>query len=138
MIVDILSSILGLIWKGFDAKRRVRFTAHRAFFVSSQVECLFLNITNLSSNKEIEITHVWIDNNPQIAVKNKDRPLPKRLKPDESWETWIRISKIPEQILDDPFEKARLRISTGRIIKSNENKNVPKSGSVPGGPITEI
>ena len=138
MIIELVTTTLNNVWKVFDLQRRVRFTVHRAFFISSGIECFFLNVTNISPKKEIEITHVWFDNKPQIPVLNKDRPLPKRLKPDETWETWIKVAKIPEWILESPYDKARLRISTGRIIKSKKNKNVPETGSVPGGNITGI
>lgn len=138
MILDIVKSILGTLWKIIDNRRNIRFTVHRAFFINSRIECYFLNVTNLSSKKEIEITHLWFEDRPQIPVINYDRPLPKRLKPDEPWESWIRITSIPDWIKENPYNKARLRISTGRVIKSKENKNVPETGSVPGGEITEI
>ena len=138
MILDIINTILGNLWKIIDAQRKIRFTVHRAFFISGRIECYFFNVTNLSSKKEIEITHLWFEDKPQISVMNKDRPLPKRLKPDETWETWIRIANIPDWIKESPYNKARLRISTGKVIKSIKNKNVPEAGSIPGGEITEI
>ncbi len=138
LILGIFNALTGIFWKGFDLQRKVRFTVHRAVFFKNGNECFFLNVTNLSPSKEIEITHLWFEGERQFAVTQKDRPLPKRLKPDETWETWIKTSEIPLEIRNAPFEKARLRISTGKVLKSKENISVPSSGSVSGGKITQI
>lgn len=122
---------------GAGNQRRVRLTVHRAFFTKSRLECYFINITNLSFKRELEITHVWFDCVPQVHVTHQDRPLPKRLKIDETWETWIEVRKLPDWIHDEPFTLARARLSTGAVIKSIENKNVPGRGAVPGGPISD-
>jgi len=140
MNLDALNTIFDNYWKFIDHRRKVRFTVHRALFLAVEVECYFLNVTNLSSTKEIEITHLYFQdtNNNQIPVIQKDRPLPKRLKPDETWETWIRVEMIPEDLRIDPYRKARLRLSTGKLIKSRYNKNVPQTGEVPGGKVSKI
>lgn len=134
---EIVKEIIDWIWKIFDNQRRVRFTVHRAFFGNGK-ECLFFNVTNLSKDRNIVVTHIWIEATHQISVMQKDRPLPKRLEPDETWETWIEIRQLPEMILNNPFKTARLRLSSGRVIKSKENIGVPAQGVVPGGEITEI
>jgi hypothetical protein len=61
--------------------------------------------------------------------------LPKRLKPDETWETWVEVNKIPRELHEDAYTLARVRLSTGNIIKSVKNIEIPESGIVPGGPI---
>jgi hypothetical protein len=37
----------------------LRFRVHRARFVKSPVEYYFLNVTNLSQNRVVEVTHIW-------------------------------------------------------------------------------
>ena len=113
-------------------EERLRLTVHRAFFVRTGIQCYFINVTNLFE-KEIEVTHVWFECNPQIHALQPDRPLPKRLKPAETWETWIEVYKLPDWVHKDPYNLARARLSTGVIVESQKNENVPEEGFVPGG-----
>ncbi len=138
MILDILKTIFEKVWTAFGGRRRIRLTVHRAFFVASGRECFFVNVTNLSSDREVEITHIWFDCKPQIPALQVDRMLPKRLKPDETWETWIDVSTVPKELRETAYTLARARLSTGRIIKSTKNADVPGAGVVPGGPIKNI
>jgi hypothetical protein len=135
MLFDILKPVLEKVWSGFGDRRRIRFTVHRAFFVHDATECFFLNISNLSRNRDIEVTHVWIDCEPQVTALHPDRLLPRRLKPDESWETWIEVERVPINCRDTALTLGRARLSSGRIIKSRENKDVPTAGTVAGGEI---
>lgn len=135
MIFDILKAILEPLGSLFGDRRIIRFTVHRAFFMRSGRECFFLNVTNLSRTREIEITHVWFDTAPKVSALEPDRPLPKRLKPDESWETWIDAARLPAESHESAFRLGRLRLSTGTVIRSKKNKNVPPQGAVPGGPV---
>jgi hypothetical protein len=66
-----------------------------------------------------------------------DRPLPKRLKPDETWETWVDVGRVPD-VGDKVYKLGRARLSTGVVIKSRKNAAVPEQGSVPGGPVTHL
>ena len=109
---------------------KARVTVHKAFFIQTGLECYFINVTNLSKD-DIFITHVYCESDKQVAVMQPDRPLPKRLIPSEPWETWVPISKVHA----DPYKDFRVRLSTGEVIKSKLNKNVPHQGDVPGGPI---
>jgi hypothetical protein len=136
MILDVLKAILEPLGSLNGNRRVVRFTVHRAFFARSDRECFFLNVTNLSRTREIEITHIWFDTTPQISALEPDRPLPKRLKPDESWETWIDVARLPAESRESAFRLGRLRVSTGAVIKSKKNANVPPQGTVPGGPVS--
>jgi hypothetical protein len=61
--------------------------------------------------------------------------LPKRLKPEETWETWVEVNKLPAHLHQSAYTLARARLSNGKIIKSVENIGVPESGTVPGGPM---
>ncbi len=135
MILDILKAILEPLGSLYGDRRIIRFTVHRAFFLRSGRECFFLNVANLSRTREIEITHVWFDTAPQVPALEPDRPLPKRLKPDESWETWVDAARLPAESQQSAFRLGRLRLSTGTVIKSKKNRNVPPQGAVPGGPV---
>lgn len=117
---------------------KLRFTVHRAAFLPNGPECFFLNATNLMANSDLEVTHIWLSTSPEVHVIHGDRPLPKRLKPQETWETWIRVDQVPGAELDAVFDLARARLSTGEIIHSKRNDGVPSYGTVPGGAITSI
>jgi hypothetical protein len=124
--------------------RRIRVTVHAATFVESTADGFlsayfggvyyFVNVTNLSLNREVEITHVWFDCPGKVHVLQGERPLPKRLKADETWETWIRADALPATLsIEDACCKARVLLSTGKVFNSKRNKTVPDVGSVPGG-----
>jgi hypothetical protein len=118
------------------SERRVRVTVHRAFFVGRPSSpAYFVNVTNLSRDREVEVTHVWFDTQPRVHVLRPERPLPKRLRPDESWETWIECGNLPDAVNEYPYQLARVRLSTGEVFSSVENVGVPEEGEVPGGPI---
>lgn len=131
--MDIIKTVIELIWSVFSGRRHVRVFVHSAEFINTHKLCFFINITNLSRNREVEITHVWIKCGCQIPVIQRNRPLPKRLKPDETWETWIEMDKVPRECWDDAYELARVRLSTGVVIYSKKNTTIPNTGNVPGG-----
>ena len=127
------NSLVGWILQALDARRRVRCTVHKAALSNApDIEHAFIKVTNISATKDVEITHVWFDTHPRVDVMNPHRRLPKRLKPDETWETWIETSEIPEQERHDCFERARVRLSVGRIIRSKKGKDIPPNGYVAG------
>jgi hypothetical protein len=118
--------------------RRVRVRVHRASFVQDGLgpvpQYYFVNVTNLSLNREVELTHVWFDFSEPVTVVRNERPLPKRLKPDETWETWIPVIALPHTLQEpEVYKRARVRLSTGRVFRSKQNKKVPGVGSIPGG-----
>jgi hypothetical protein len=77
---------------------------------------------------------VWLASEPEVFPMTHDRRLPKRLKPDEAWETWIEESRVPLAWRGQKaFTSGRVRLSTGRVIHSKENKDVPRFGEIPGG-----
>jgi hypothetical protein len=131
--MDIPFAPIEWLWSLVTGRRRLRLAVHRAFFLATGQECYFVNATNLSKTREIEITHVWFDTTPPVHLLRPERPLPKRLKPDETWETWIEVSAIPGVEISQAFTLGRARLSNGKIIKSCENRNVPPVGQVPGG-----
>lgn len=76
------------IENSFDRDERLlKLLVHKARFVNNETEYFFINATNLSPMREVEVTHIWFEGDGQIAVLQDDRPLPKRLKLDETWET---------------------------------------------------
>ena len=105
---------------------------HQAFFVGNRVPFLFINVVNLSRDRDVELTHVWFDVEPSVHVVLADRALPVRLRPDESWEAWTEWGKLAEYA--HPETRARVRLSTGKVIKSRMNPSVPPMAFVPGGP----
>jgi serine/threonine-protein kinase len=113
----------------------VRVAAHFAVFVGTGRPALFVNVTNLSTTLDREVTHVWLEGDRGVEVTNDRRPLPRRLKPQETWETWIDIWELPPTSLAGPlYERVRVRLSTGEVIPAVENTNLPRRGFVPGGP----
>jgi hypothetical protein len=115
----------------------LRLTVHRAFFAPNGPECFFINVTNIGIDVELEVTHIWFETSPPVYVVQHDRPLPKRLKPQETWETWVRVGSFDSRPGQNIYELARARLSTGIVVESVYNEGVPMYGSVPGGPITQ-
>jgi hypothetical protein len=114
----------------------VRVTAHLAFFRKTGTLCCFINVTNLCHDTDVELTHVWVETTPQVFAHNRDRPLPKRLRPHESWETWVPVHRLNPGLTEAAlYRAARVRVSTGEVIASVRNDTVPAEGSIPGGPI---
>lgn len=134
--LELLKGVVGGLGALFLERRRVRVTIHKAHFTKSKVEAYFINVTNLSKTREVEITHVWFSCVPRVYALPRDRPLPKRLKVDETWSTWIELDELPEWVHLEPWGYGRVRLSTGKVMRSVENKHVPSLGSVAGGPIT--
>jgi len=116
----------------FRGLRRVKALAHRGALVATNQPCIFVNVTNLSRDRSVEITHVWLDTQPQIQILNPERPLPRRLAPDETWETWLPLEVVPKNQRGEVLERGRVRLSNGRTIPTRENKAIPHVGQVPG------
>jgi hypothetical protein len=110
--------------------RRVRVTAHRGYFLNNPNQQLFITITNLSRSREVEVVRVWITGSSTVEVLSQ--PLPKRLKTDERWETWVPISAISASDLPYAELRARVLLSSGKEIRSRHNTKVAPIGYVPG------
>ncbi len=132
-MIELAFKVLDALLPAFFNRRRLRVRVHRAVFVGSGQECFFVNLTNLSSTRELEVTHVWFQTDRQIPVMQPKRPLPVRLKPDQTWETWLPVVDVPEDFVPQALTLARARLSSGAVIASKPNTNVPDSGEVPGG-----
>jgi hypothetical protein len=123
--------LAGLATDWQQRRRHVRVMVHRAFFqVPGALECLFIKVTNLSSSREIEVTHIWFATELRIDVLNQERRLPARLRLDETFETWIPVSAVPA--VRHVESKVRVRLSNGKVIKSKLDKRIPPLGYVAG------
>ena len=128
--VTILDRVRG--WH--QQRRKVQVLAHRAFFIAAGPpgEHLFVKITNLSRDRPVEVTHVWVATDPERDLLNPHRRLPVRLAPDETDETWVAIHELPATA--DLERLVRVRLSNGKTVKSRPNKDVRPQGYVAGSP----
>jgi len=116
-------------------KIQLQLTIHKAYFLPKrEIEYYFITTTNISK-RDIEVTHIWFDCEPRVHVLT--RKLPKRLRPNETWETWIPINAVPLSDQENPYMLARARLSTGTIIHSCESTTIPEQGYVPGEECTD-
>lgn len=115
-------------------RRTVRVLVHRAYFNGNKEPRYFINVTNLSRSREVEIVNLWFEMLPRKFVSNSLRPLPKRLKLDETWETWIDAKDLEGVPVEQVYKLARVKLSNGRVVKSKQNTNVAQQGPVPGDP----
>src|SRR5437764_1491649 len=117
-IVGLIVTIIGIVLSRI-VTRRVKVSVHRASFADGNIygpDCYFVNVTNVSLNREVEVTHVWFECSPEVHVLRSERPLPKRLRVDETWATWVRVSGLPAGVTDeDAYKLARVRLSTGKV-----------------------
>jgi hypothetical protein len=88
----------------------------------------FMKVTNLSPDREIELTHAWFDGAPREVLMTK-RPLPARLAPDKTWEGWLNAATLAQF---SNVERSGRVLITGRKkpVRSRLNKDVPPVGYV--------
>ena len=111
----------------------VRVLMHTAGFDSHhERSAIFVNVTNLFTEQDVEVTHVWMETAPKVFAIPPQRPLPTRLRPQESWETWVYVDQLPPIEAESVYELARVRLSTGEVVASSRNTSVPEFGFVPG------
>jgi hypothetical protein len=109
----------------------IRVRVHQAYFINKPDEhFFFINVVNCCQTTDVEITHVWYENSTRVDVLEPRRRLPRRLRPKEPWETWIRTASVPFD--PNAYTSFRVRISTGEIFTSEQNHEVPPRGFVPG------
>lgn len=51
-----------------------------------------------------KVTHVWIETTPKTYVIPPMRLLPTRLRPYESWETWVYFDQLPPIEVDGVYK----------------------------------
>ena len=88
--------IVGAIAKGalslYERRQRIKVGAHTAVKVGDANPKAFINVVNRSPT-DVEVVRVWFEEDrATIEVANPERPLPHRLRPEESWETWCDLS----------------------------------------------
>ena len=112
-------------------RRRVRVLVHLGFFVGQAPPYFyFVKITNLSQGRDIEITHVWFATSPPVHLLLPERPLPARLRPDETWEGWADAAALAHA--SNVERSGRVRLANGKTVKAKPNKDVPPVGYVAG------
>lgn len=119
-------------------RRRLKVLVHTAVMVGADGQptsppCYFIKATNLSGEREVEITHIWFDSDPPLHVLNEHRPLPARLKLDETFETWVPVASVPGAGPGTAERLVRVKLSSGSVVKGRPNKTVPPVGHVAGG-----
>jgi len=115
-----------------QTRRRVRVLVHRGVFLEDPESVLyyFVKVTNLSQARDIEITHVWFDAEPPVHLLMPARPLPTRLRPDETWEGWVKAAELA--YVSDVARSGRVLLAGGKSVRSRRNKNVPAKGYIAG------
>ncbi len=109
----------------------MRVLVHRAKFLCPESpDYYFIKMTNLSRNREVEITHIWFDTDPQAHLVNPAGPLEGRLRPDETKEVCALVAEVPNA--PNVEWLGRVLLSSGKTVKSQLNKKVPAVGHMAG------
>jgi hypothetical protein len=126
---------LGQIVDWIDRRRQrrteVHVRVHRALLLNPPIECYFVNVLNASPEREVTITHVWFDVEPELHVMTK--PLPARIQPRSQWETFAPVRDVVGDHSDEAvFRLARVRLADDSVVRSVPRENVPPAGFIPG------
>ena len=70
---------------------------------------------------------MWFQGDADERMGILRQPLPKRLRPSETWETYIAADNIFP--LESPYTRFRVLVSTDEIFDSQENHTVPPVGT---------
>jgi hypothetical protein len=136
--MDILTPILWFVNEltgGYLNRRRVRVQVHTAYARNdTPTPYYFVNVTNTSGTREVEVTHVWFATNPPVHLRNPQRPLPVKLHHDELWETWIEVARLPDVPGVDRL--GRVRLSSNDTVHSGPNRSAPSEAFVAGPPLS--
>ena len=110
----------------------VQVRVHEAVLLSDprKPSCYFVNVLNASPEREIQVTHVWFEIDPQTQKHVLTRP-PGRVAARSQWETWIEAAELPFT-LTRPERLARVKLGDGSVIHSQPREDVPAAGFVPG------
>ena len=123
-LMDLLSPILWLVNEltgGYPNRRRVRVQVHTAYVKNGHpTPYCFVNVTNRSSKRAVQVTHVWFATNPPVHIVNPYRPLPVRLHSHESWKTWIQVARLPD--VPGMGRLGRVRLSSDDTVHSRPNR----------------
>lgn len=133
-------TIAGWARERHQFRRKVRLTVHRAnevtgFDAARQPilgrENFYVTITNASRDRDIVVTHVWLDTQPPVHVH--DPALPVRLRYGAPSETVVPLDQVPGPAEVVPW-LARCRLAPDdKTVKSRPRENAPPFGAVPRG-----
>lgn len=130
LFVALMRTGLSVLASLHERWRNVRVTVHRGYLQGDSREQFFITVTNLSPKREVEVTRVWFAVTPTVEAMAK--PLPQRLKPDESWATYVTVASLPMLELPYAEVRARARLSSGNEIRSRATKDPAPYGYIPG------
>ncbi|MFF7933300.1 hypothetical protein [Streptomyces sp. NPDC007940] len=88
-------------------------------------EHFFIRVTNFFP-WEVELEYIWFATNPEVHLVRPERPLPARLRSNETFEAWIPVSEVPQET--DLEGRVRVRLSDSSVFKSRLNHDVPPEG----------
>jgi len=108
----------------------VKVGVHRAFFLGGREPYYFVKVTNRSSTRDVEITHAWFEGDPKVHMILPQRPLPKRLRPDEQWECWTPAAAMRH--VRNVERAARVQLTSGKVVKSRRDTDLPELGYIAG------
>ena len=124
-----------------QSRRKVRLTVHRANEVTGTDaagqpipgrENFYVTVTNASHDRDIVVTHMWLDTKPPIHIH--DPALPVRLRHSAPWATTVPVDDVSADAREMVPWLARCRLSPdGKTVKSRPSDNVPPFGTVPRG-----
>ncbi len=130
--VGILLEIADRLRAVQQARQRLRVLVHRAYFQGGSVPFYFVKVTNLSSSRDVVITHVWFEAAPPVHLLLQERPLPKRLRPDETWEAWMPAADLAHAPDVERSGRVLMTAKRNRVVKSRPNTDIPSAGFVEG------
>jgi len=106
--------------------RTVRVLAHRATHLGNGIEHYFIKIINTTPDAYVEVTHVWFQNDQRVDLL--DPQLPSRIRPNETWETYIPVANIPQDA--DALRHFHAVLSTLERFTSEPNTDVAPIGRI--------
>jgi hypothetical protein len=90
----------------------------------------FMKVANKSLTRDVVLTHARFEGAPRDELNTRER-LSIRLKPDQEWEGWLSVARLPNA--KNIEQSGRVRISgKEKPIKSRLNKHVPPTGRIAG------
>ena len=84
----------------------------------------------VSGNSNIQCYPVLDRPTATLTMREKEAD-PRVPVPDSEWETWIEEAHLPPGT-GEPYDLARVRLTTGRVIHSERRTDVPPWGYIPG------
>jgi hypothetical protein len=103
----------------------------RSHASTGRTDSYFITITNASRDRDIVVTHVWIDTEPPVHIEDPD--LPVRLEHSAPWEMSIPVSDVPADPERVPWLARCMLSPDDKVVKSRPRQNVPPVGTVPRG-----